>query len=57
MDKETILEKCKTLEEELEDITLKITEDDIAKATEKEKQEYLKIISEIKMKIEMLKKL
>lgn len=55
MSKEEILEKIKQLEEELSKITSDITEEEIKNATEEEKIKYLELITEIKIKIEILK--
>lgn len=55
MSKEEILEKINQLEEELSKITSNITEEEIKNATEEEKLKYLELITEIKMKIEILK--
>lgn len=55
MSKEEILEKINQLEGELSQITEFLTEEEIKNATEEEKLKYLELITEIKMKIEILK--
>lgn len=55
MSKEEILEKINQLEGELSKMTSTITEEEIKNATEEEKIKYLELITEIKMKIEILK--
>lgn len=55
MSKEEILEKINELEKELRQITEALTEEEIKNATEEEKIKYLELITEIKMKIEILK--
>ena len=52
---EDIRKKCELLEKQLEDLTNNITDEMISNATVKEKEEYLKLIAEIKTKIQILK--
>ena len=55
MSKEEILEKINQLEGELSKMTSTITEEEIKNATKEEKIKYLELITEIKIKIEILK--
>ena len=57
MEKEELLKMVSELENELNDLTSKVTDEEIKNATKEEKLNYLKIISEIKTKIEILKSL
>lgn len=57
MEKEELLKKVSELENELNVLTSKVTEEEIKNATEEEKLNYLKLISEIKTKIKILKSL
>lgn len=52
---EDIRKKCELLEKQLEDLTNNITDEMISNASVKEKEEYLKLIAEIKTKIQILK--
>ena len=54
MNKE-ILNKIEILEKQLEDLPHNVNDEMILNATKEEKEEYLKILSEIKIKIEILK--
>ena len=57
MNTEDIKKEIEKLEMELNDLTVQMTEEDVKNATEEEKMEFLKTISEIKSKIEILKKI
>ncbi|MGN1298814.1 MAG: hypothetical protein ACI4UE_02380 [Candidatus Scatovivens sp.] len=52
---EEIKEKCKILEQQLNELTDDINNEILANMTKEEKKEYLKILAEIKTKIEILK--
>lgn len=54
MNKE-ILNKIKILEKQLEELTNNVDDEMILQSTKEEKEEYLKILAEIKTKIEILK--
>ena len=54
---EEIRKKCEMLEKQLEELCNNVDDEMILKATKEEKKEYLKILAEIKTKIEILKKL
>lgn len=55
MNTEDIKKEIEKMEMELNELTSQITEEDIKNATEEEKIKFLKIITEIKSKIEILK--
>lgn len=52
---EEILKKIKILEKQLEELTNNVDDEMILQATKEEKEEYLKILVDIKTKIEILK--
>lgn len=53
--KENIREKCEIMEKQLQELTSKLSDKEILKASKEEKEEYLKMLAEIKAKIEILK--
>lgn len=54
MDNE-IKKQCELLEKQLKDLTNKLTDEEILNSTNEEKKEYLKLLAEIKIKLEILK--
>ena len=54
---EEIKQKCEMLEKQLKELTNSITDEIISKSTKEDKKEYLRLITELKTKIEILKRL
>ena len=52
---EIVRKKCEELEQQLEYLTDNVKNEMILRATKEEKEEYLKLLAEIKTKIEILK--
>lgn len=57
MNTEEILKVKKELEEELEKLNANVTEETFTNATEEDKKEYLKLMTEIRFKLELLNNL